>query len=157
MTAQPFLIGQGWQVVRDGNDTARAIFDRHYSRRRYRDGRKPKLIVGPGRKLLLLRCDARALFAWRKFKDDSGQQGVNCAIFRNEGDEVASTLILEAEHLARERWPAERFYTYVDPRQVKPTMVRGYPVWGFCFYRAGWSFAGITKKSRMHVLAKVSS
>jgi hypothetical protein len=28
--------------------------------------------------------DADALFVWRKFIDDSGQQGVNCAVFRNE-------------------------------------------------------------------------
>lgn len=41
--------------------------------------------------------DCRALFAWRKFIDKSGQQGVNCSIFRNEGPELSSELIIEAD------------------------------------------------------------
>ena len=40
MNVQPFLFGEGWIEVRDGNDTARALFDRHYSRYFYADGRK---------------------------------------------------------------------------------------------------------------------
>jgi hypothetical protein len=43
MNLQPFLFGQDWIEVRDGNDTARAIFDQHYSRYFYKDGRKPKI------------------------------------------------------------------------------------------------------------------
>lgn len=151
---QPSLLRGGWVRVLDGNDSAREIFERHYSRYRYADGRKPKLFVGPGEKMVLLRANADGIFAWRKFINDAGEDGVNCAIFRNESpDEVASELILEAEGHARERWPAERFYTYVDPREVKPTMVRGYPVWGFCFYKAGWKFSSVTKDGK-HVLEK---
>lgn len=135
--------------MKDGDDSCRAIFDNHYSRYIYADGRRPKLIVGPGEKMLLLRADGAALFAWRRFIDDSGQQGVNCAIFRNEGDDVASALIIEAEEPARRRWPGLRFYTYIDPRKIKPTMVRGHPVWGFCFYRAGWRYAGMTKSGKI--------
>lgn len=51
---QPFLFGEGWIAVKDGNATARAVFDRHYSRKRYADGRKPVLFVGPGEKMVLL-------------------------------------------------------------------------------------------------------
>lgn len=51
---QPFLLGEGWIEVRDGDASCRAIFDRHYSRYRYADGRRPKLILGPGEKMLLL-------------------------------------------------------------------------------------------------------
>lgn len=142
---QPFLIGDGWIEMRDGDPSCRAIFDRHYSRYVYADGRKPKLFVGPGEKMVLLRSDGCALFVWRKFIDASGQQGVNCSIFRNEGHEVASTLIVEAEHRARLRWFEDRFYTYVNPAKVRPTMVRGVPVFGFCFFKAGWRFAGVTK------------
>jgi hypothetical protein len=146
---QPFLIGDGWIEMRDGDASCRAIFDRHYSRYVYADGRRPKLIVGPGEKLLLLRADGGALFAWRRFIDDSGQTGVNCAIFRNEGPELASALILEAEAFALARWPGERLYTYVDPRKVPATMVRGLPVWGFCFHKADWRFAGVTKSGKI--------
>jgi hypothetical protein len=151
---QPFLGMDGWVPVRDGDASARAIFDRHYSRRRYADGRKPKLIVGPGDKLLLLRADGSALFAWRRHKSHAGQEGVECSIFRREDGPLASILILEAEVPARGRWPGQRFYTFVNPRKVEPTMVRGHPVWGFCFYKADWRFAGLSKKAGLHILAK---
>ncbi len=150
---QPFLLGAGWMEMRDGDESCRSIFNRHYSRQIYRDGRRPKLFMGPGEKTVLMRAEGRALFAWRKFIDDSGQTGINCAIYRNEGEELGETLILEAEVPARDRWPGERFYTYVDPRKVAPTMVRGKPVWGFVFYRAGWHFVGLTKGG-LHILAK---
>lgn len=135
--------------MRDGDDSCRAIFDRHYSRHVYADGRKPKLFVGPGRKYVLMRADGSALFAWRKYKSDDGQQGVNCAIFRNEGAEIASTLIAEAEQLAWKKWPMSRFFTYIDPAKVRPTMFRGFPVWGWCFYKAGWKYHGVSKSGKI--------
>lgn len=152
MNLQPFLIGDGWIEVLDGNSTARAIFNRHYSRRNYRDGRKPKLIVGPGQKLLLLTSDATAVCAWRqeRYRFD-GQVGVECCIYRREAGDLASVLLRQAMDLSWKRWPGQRFFSFVDPRKVKPTMVRGHPVWGFCFYKAGWRFAGLTKKG-LHIL-----
>ena len=93
MSEQPYLIAQGtWIEVKDGDDTVRSIFDRHYSRQRYKDKRTPLLFMGPGYKRVLITPDARAIFGWKKFKDDCidkrtgfRQQGVNCAVFRNEG------------------------------------------------------------------------
>lgn len=152
MTKQhQLLFGDGWVEVKDGDATARAIFDRHYSRYHYADGRKPDLIIGPGEKMVLLTPDAKALFAWRKFISGDGQGGVNCAIFRNEGDEIASGLVLAAMDLAWARWPNERFYTYVDPREVAPTLVRNHPTWGFCFVKAGWRFCGWTKRRKLMI------
>lgn len=153
---QPSMIHSGWMELKDGNDSARTIFDRHYSRRVYADGRKPKLFVGPGVKKVLMLADGRGLFVWRKFISDDGQDGVNCAVFRNESDEIASELIRQAVTIARETWPSERFYTYIDPRKVKPTMVRGYPVWGWCFYKAGFHFVSVGKGGK-HVLALVDA
>lgn len=154
MTVQPFLIGEGWIEVRDGDPSLRPIFERHYSAKPNRRVSKPSLIVGPGERLVLLRADARAMLAWRKemFRRD-GQAGVECSVFRNEGREVASTLICEAQSMAWERWPGERLFTFVDPLKVKPTIRAGRPTWGHCFYEAGWEFAGVSKK-RLHILER---
>ncbi len=151
---QPYLVGDGWIEMKDGDESCRSIFDRHYSRRVYADGRKPKQFVGPGVKKVLMLANGQGLFAWRKHISDDGQTGVNCAIFRHEGSEFfASELIRDAVAIARERWwPSERFYTYIDPRKVRPTMCRSHPVWGWCFYKAGWSFVTVGKGGK-HVLA----
>jgi hypothetical protein len=149
MAEQPFLFGDGWIAVKDGNDTARAIFDRHYSRYFYKDGRIPKLFVGPGQKLVMLTQDARALFVWRKFISRDGQQGVNCAVFRNEGAERSSDLIRAADAVADERWPGERHYTYVAADKVKSANP------GFCFLKAGWRKCGVTKVRKLLILERL--
>lgn len=145
---QPFLFGDGWQAVRDGDDTCRHIFDRHYSRYRYADGRKSKLFVGPGEKMVLLWPDARALFVWRKFISADGQDGVNCAVFRNEGAGLSSKLIRQADAMADGRWPGQRHYTYVNPRAVRSSNP------GYCFLMAGWRRCGITKERQLLVLER---
>lgn len=151
---QPFLIGRGWIEVRDGNDSVREIFDDHYSRYTYADGRRPKLFVGPGEKLVLIQADGGAICAWRRFINRDGQRGVNCAIFRRERGDLASELLQTARYVAWLRWPGERLYTYVDPRKVKPTMRAGRPTWGHCFYQDGWRFAGLTQGG-LHILERV--
>lgn len=153
---QPFLFGEGWIEVRDGNDTARALFDQHYSRYVYADGRKPKLFVGPGEKMVLLTPNADALCVWRKFKNLDHQEGVNCAIFRRDesSNDVASALLAGAREIAWNRWPGDRLYTYVDPRKVPPTFRAGRPTWGHCFYQDGWKFGGLTSKG-LHILFRL--
>jgi hypothetical protein len=137
---QPFLFGREWVEVKDGNGTARAIFNRHYSRRRYRDGREPALFVGPGQKMVLLTPCVRALFVWRKFISMDKQEGVNCAVFRNEGAGTSSDLIRAAEVLAWARWPGQRLYTYVNPKRVASHNP------GYCFLMAGWNRCGKTRR-----------
>lgn len=129
-----------WIPVKDGNDTGRAIFDRHYSRYHYADGRKPLLYVGPGEKLVLVTADALALFVWRKFISMDKQAGVSCAVFRNEGPILSSLLIRAADIIAWERWPGERLYTYVDPKKTRRKRDPGR-----CFLRAGWQHFGWSK------------
>lgn len=153
MNLQPDLIGFGWLEVRDGNPTARDLFTRHYSNKHRRRGRpQPSLIIGPGYKLLLITADAGSVCAWRneKFRADA-QQGIECSIFRREHGEIASALLMGAMRLAWSRWPSERLFTFVDPKEVNPTWRAGRPTWGHCFYLCGWRFAGITKK-RLHIL-----
>jgi hypothetical protein len=129
-----------WWLTKDGDDRARIFFDRHYSRYRYADGRRPRQFVGPGNKLVLRTWTCDALFVWRKFKDDSGQEGVNCAVFRNESEHESSELIRQADAIADHCWPGERHYTYVDARRIRSTNP------GYCFKVAGWRECGRTKK-----------
>jgi hypothetical protein len=144
------LSDEPWIVVRDGDDGAREVFDRHYSRYRYADGRQPLLMIGPGQKMLLTTPDYRAIFAWRKFISDNGQEGINCAIFRNEGAGRSSDLIRAADAMADERWPSERHYTYVNPRMVASVNP------GYCFLMAGWRKCGITKHKKLLILERVT-
>ena len=88
---------------------------------------------------MLLTAAGDALFVWRKFISANGQQGVNCAMFRNEGPHLSSALIREAMRLAWQRWPNERLFTYVDPRRVRSSNP------GACFKFAGWKQCGVTK------------
>lgn len=138
-----------WWEVKDGDDRARQLFDRHYSRRRYQDGRNPLLFVGPGEKIVLLTPACDALFVWRKFISADGQQGVNCAVFRNESSTLSSELIAEAEALAWRRWPGERLYTYVNPRRIRSANP------GCCFLKAGWKRCGVTKAKKLIILEKL--
>ncbi len=128
-----------WIVGQDGEPELRAIYERHYSCRQYRDGRKVRLFCGPGEKLVLTTPRRDALFVWRKFIDDSGQCGINCAVFRNESSIRASALIREADAIADYCWPGARHYTYVRPQAVKSRNP------GFCFLCAGWVRCGFTK------------
>lgn len=128
------LGGGPWVPVRDGDPDALALYERHYSARRYRDGRMRRLFVGPGEKIVLVTPALDALFVWRRFRSmDQLAVGVNCAVFRNEGRVRSSDMIRSAERFARERWPGEDFYTYVDPDKVASTNP------GYCFIRAGWT------------------
>jgi len=138
----PLFTGK-WVVIKDGDDTGRDLYRRHYSRRIYQDGRDPMLFVGPGEKLVMLTPCARALFAWRRFISNDDQQGINCAVFRNEGAGLSSDLIREADAIADERWPGERHYTYVNPRKIRSSNP------GYCFLAAGWQRCGTTKGNLM--------
>lgn len=150
--SQPFLAlsDATWIEVKDGDATGRALFHRHYSYRPYRDGREPKLYVGPGEKVVLLTADARALFVWRKFISNDNQAGVNCSIFRNECSAAgrASDLVMAADEIAFRRWPGERHYTYVNARKVKSTNP------GCCFKIAGWRVCGVTKARGLLILER---
>lgn len=89
--------------------------------------------------VVLRTWSADAIFVWRRFIDDSGQRGINCAVFRNEGPLQSSDLIRQADAVADLCWPGARHYTFVDARKVRSANP------GFCFLAAGWQRAGRTK------------
>lgn len=144
-----------WLGTRDGDEAAAALYRRHYSCYQYADGRRNQvgyrnrfLIVGPGERMVLLTPQKDALFVWRRFIDKSGQEGVNCAVFRNESGQLASTLILAAEQIAWSRWPRERLYTYVDASAVRSSNP------GYCYLMAGWRKCGFTQSRGLLILEK---
>ena len=149
------ILDYHWLPVSDGDERATALYRRHYSFKRYKDGRLSDtsngnrwLIAGPGQKMLLMTVGCDALFVWRKFIDKSGQTGVNCAVFRNESDILSSLLILEAERWAWQRWPGERLYTYVNGKKIQSVNP------GYCFKMAGWQAVGHTKARGLVILEK---
>lgn len=127
-----------WIAAQDGEPELIEIYERHYSCYHYRDGRKRTQFVGPGETIVLTTPHRDALFVWRKFIDDSGQKGINCAVFRNESKTLSSNLIREADTIADFCWPSERHYTYVRASAVKSRNP------GFCFICAGWQRCGYT-------------
>ena len=150
------IVDGHWLSIKDGDPRASYLFKRHYSCRKRKDGRRNQpqyrnrhLIMGPGQKMVLLTADGNALFGWRKFQSKDNQEGVNCAIFRNESEILSSTLILEAEQLAWRRWPGQRLYTYVNPGAIRGTNP------GYCFMMAGWRPAGRTKKRNYLIFEKL--
>ena len=137
-----------WWLTKDGDLDCLEMYERHYSAYRYVDGRERKLFVGPGEKVVLRTAGADAVFVWRKFIDDSGQDGINCAVFRNESQYRSSDLIRQADAIADCLWPRERHYTYVNAARVKSRNP------GYCFLKAGWRRCGRTK-SGLIVLERV--
>lgn len=136
-----------WWVTLDGDVDCMELRARHYSRYKYADGRERKLFVGPGDKLVLRTERGDACFVWRKFIDDcidertgQPQEGVNCAVFRNESKHLSSSLICRADAIADEAWTDRRHYTYVDPKEVASANP------GYCFICAGWIRCGVTKR-----------
>ena len=135
-----------WMISRDGDPYALVMYERHYSAHRYRDGRHRRLFVGPGEKLVLVGQDGLSLFVWRKFRSLDHQEGINCAVFRNEGRILSSDLIREAMTIAWERWPGARLYTYVDASKIRSSNP------GYCFKAAGWRVCGTTKDRGLVIL-----
>jgi hypothetical protein len=146
-----------WWVTKDGDEDCLELHSRHYSRYDYADQRKRVLFVGPGDKLVLRTADGRTTFVWRNFTDDCidertglKQEGVNCAVFRNEGEHLSSLLIRQADAIADEVWTDRRHYTYVNRKKVASKNP------GYCFLAAGWKRAGVTK-SGLLVLERINA
>ena len=147
-----------WVPILDGDLGACAMHERHYSSAKSiatRRARGTTLIAGPGFKLVLATPCRRALFVWRKFRSMDDQDGISCAIFRNEGAGLSSDLIRAADAIADRRWPGERHYTYVNPRKVASSNP------GRCFTCAGWRYVrtadgrrAVTKSRKLLILER---
>lgn len=128
----------------------RPLADRHYNRQRIGADN----FVPPGRCFVLRTPSADAFWvtSWpfAEYVHHAWAGAWICSTFRREGGEVpASEMIRQAVAATRYRYgepPALGMVTFVDPLHVRPTMVRGSPVYGWTYRRAGFVEVGRTKE-----------
>lgn len=139
----------GWVHTDRADPFSCAVADRHYSRQKIGSPQ----FVPPGRCVVLKRSDNGGKAVWvtswpfaRYVKHAWAGAWVN-SLFRNEGCGQSSDLILEAIAETRSIWepPELGMITFVCPKRVPPTMVRGKEMWGYCYQRAGFEHVGYTK------------
>lgn len=126
--------------------------DRHYSRRKVGSPQ----FMPPGQTLILLTPKADALFGWWRPHPDAGIKAMNgldgwtCTIFRNEGEQLSSALVLEAEGELVKRFGCgpDGMLTYVWDAKVASENP------GYCFKRAGWKRVGRSADKRKTLLHK---
>lgn len=130
-----------WSLSHRADPASRAIADRHYNRQ------KPGTpqFVPPGRCLVLLAESALWVTSWpfaEWVKHRWAGAWVN-SCFRNEGEALSSTLIVEAVAATRWRWPSVPelgLVTFIDRDKVRPK--RDY---GYCYLKAGFEADGETQ------------
>lgn len=143
-----------WSLSTRASPTALPIADRHYNRQ------KPgtSQFVPPGRCLVLLTDAALWVTSW-PFTEYTKHEWAGAwmnSCFRKECDGDASEYIREAVAATRAfalteptweggRVPDLGMVTFIDPKEVKPRMVRGRPTWGYSYMRAGFKHVGYTK------------
>ena len=140
-----------WQRVGKFDVRAAQLADRHYSRRKIGSPQ----FMPPGQTIILL--DHQAVFGWWRPDPNSGLKSMNgldgwtCTIFRNESQELSSTLILAAEIALTQHASdcgSDGMLTYVFDRKVRSSNP------GCCFKKAGWAVRGRSADNRKTLLTK---
>jgi hypothetical protein len=140
-----------WWITKDGDRSCLALYQRHYSAAKaYKDGRPRYQFIGPGTSIVLRTADASALFVWRQYIDDTipKQEGIECAVFRNEGPYLSSELCRQADAIADFCWPDQRKYTKIRAEAVRSRNA------GYCFLMAGWKRCNYTTQNGLIVLER---
>lgn len=145
MTAALFAMGGRWHLVDRSDARVRDLIDGtgpfagigpHYSRQT--PGARD--FLGNGRTFVLLTDDGLAVWGVIENRDPVGGLHWRCAIFRNVGAGLSSSLILEATSRTFAYWlshygalPPVPLTTEIDARAVRRKRDPGR-----CFRRAGW-------------------
>lgn len=143
-----------WSISWRADPAGRRIADRHYSRQTVGADQ----FVAPGRCLVLTTPDALWVTSWpfAQYVKHAWPGAWVCSVFRREGGTPrASELIVQAVAATRWKWPAVPglgMVTFIDERRVRPTMVRGVPVFGWTFRKAGFVEIGRTKEENLLAL-----
>ena len=145
-----------WKPSHRADPEAREVADRHYNRQKVGTPQ----FVPPGRCMVLKRkgCFWITSFPFARYVKHQWAGAYVCTAFRRERGPLASDLIREAvaltiqHHLITPSWakddlPALGMVTFIDPRKV-----RAKPDFGQCYYRAGFEYAGRTKKDDLIAL-----
>jgi len=142
---QPLLPLADLIPIRDGDPDARTMYDRHYSARHYRDGRRPLKLIGPGQYLLLTDPYRTCLIGFRRSnRPIAGQTGIYLTVFRNESPRRASDILRRACRLAFDRWTDETtIFTFINPRRTRAAVP------GYSFIRAGFRHIADTRNDLM--------
>lgn len=138
-----------WHLSHRADPAARLIADRHYNRQSVGH----KQFVPPGRCVVLIEETERAFWvtSWpfaEYVKHDWAGAWI-CSAFRSEDAGGSIELVREALAATRAAFgepPELGLVTFIDPKHVKPTFVRGHPTWGFIWIKAGFRFVGLTGK-----------
>jgi hypothetical protein len=132
-----------WQLSWRADPKARALADRHYSRKSVGACQ----FAPPGRCLVLLSQGDDALWvsSWQlpEWVRHAWPGAWLCSLFRNESPHLSSALIQQAVAVTRWAWgepPPQGMITFVDPSQVRRKRDPGR-----CFRRAGWVVCGHTQ------------
>jgi len=140
-----------WITVKKTDPKIVAMHRRHYSANLNADHAKHG-VCGPGESLCMMTDDGSAAIVFRYVRyahAHSDMNGIHVAMFRNEGDQLSSDLILTAEAIAWDKWTHEnRIMTFVDATAVRSTNP------GYCFKCAGWVPVGRTKRRDNVILVK---
>lgn len=139
-----------WQWSHRADPIALKLADRHYNRQKIGTPQ----FVPPGRCCVLYAATPTGNAFWvtswpfQQFTKHAWAGSWVCSAFRNEGAATASVLIGEALACTRDAFGAfgaPGMVTFVNRAKVKPTIVRGAKVWGWCFRKAGFYEVGETK------------
>jgi hypothetical protein len=134
-----------WTISHRFDREALPLADRHYNRQKVGTPQ----FVPPGSCFVLKAEGALWVTSWplpQYVRHRWPGAWVN-SLFRREGGPRASDLILEA--IAATRWyygdPPERgMVTFVDPKKVPPVYRRGQAIYGYCYYKAGFTHDDFT-------------
>jgi hypothetical protein len=131
-----------WHLSWRADPRARALADRHYSRRSPGAGQ----FAPPGRCVVLLTEGADALWVSSRQRPrwvrHAWPDAWVCSLFRNESGHLSSGLIRQAVAATRWLWgaaPRQGVVTFVDPARVRRKRDPGR-----CFRKAGWAVCGRT-------------
>lgn len=137
-----------WHLSHRADQKARVLADRHYNRQKIGTPQ----FVPPGRCMVLLSDDERAFWvtSWpfAEYVKHAWPGAWVCSAFRNEGSGKASELITQAVAATKYFYgdpPPLGMITFVDPKKVRPAIVRGEKIWGYSYWKAGFKAVGKTK------------
>ena len=136
-----------WRLSHRFDTHALPLADRHYNRRKIGSPQ----FVPPGRCLVLLSANSAALWvtSWpfAEYVRHAWPGAWVNSLFRREAGPLASELIRDAVAVTRGEFgepPELGMVSFVDPKHVMPTKVRGRTVYGYCYLKAGFQHVGFT-------------